>query len=178
MLREHRPTGRNHASWISRAVLRSVILTLAGHGVAAQEALPTAAVPTVEGQFSGTWSYRSFVNEPDLNAPRIAFGSGTLTLVENASHAVTGRIGGPGWELNITGTSAYSETTAQVTLEGRGTINGELWVYSYAGSMAPRWSNAVNQVDAIVGTVVRTVPHSGGAAEAGFTASFYAVRSP
>lgn len=44
----------------------------------------------------------------------------------------------------------------------------------------PHWPNGVGQRQAIVGTVIRTLPHSGGqpskAVPAGVVASFYAVR--
>ena len=62
-------------------------------------------------------------------------------------------------------------------MAGRGFIGGEEWVYDYLGYLVPAWSDGVNQVETIVGSVIRTVPHSGGQAPAGFTATFFAVRS-
>lgn len=57
---------------------------------------------------------------------------------------------------------------------------GEEWIYDYIGWLVPVWpnSNAQLQRAAMVGSVVRTVPHSsnGGTAPAGVVASFYAVR--
>jgi hypothetical protein len=60
-------------------------------------------------------------------------------------------------------------------------VGGEEWVYDYVGWLVPVWPNstATLQQPAIVGSVVRTVPHSGsggGVSPAGVVASFYAVR--
>jgi hypothetical protein len=69
----------------------------------------------------------------------------------------------------------------QVRFQGKGIVSGEMWVYDYIGWLVPTWPNSDStlQRDAIVGSVVRTVPHkSGGGGEnpAGAVASFYAVR--
>ena len=61
--------------------------------------------------------------------------------------------------------------------QGSGTIGGEPWVYDYTGYLVPVWPHGVDQTDAIVGSVVRTVAHSNGQAEAGCVASFIAVRN-
>lgn len=55
-------------------------------------------------------------------------------------------------------------------------IGGEEWVYDYLGYLVPAWPNGRDQAETIVGSVVRAVPHSGGQAAAGFTATFHAVR--
>jgi hypothetical protein len=63
---------------------------------------------------------------------------------------------------------------------GTGTVDDEPWVYDYTGWLIPAWPNGVGQVPAIVGSVIRTIPHSAGpgkTAPAGEVASFYAVRS-
>ena len=56
---------------------------------------------------------------------------------------------------------------------------GEEWIYDYLGFVVPAWPNGQDQVPAIVGTIVRTIPHSGSApgtvAPAGVTASWIAV---
>lgn len=68
----------------------------------------------------------------------------------------------------------------QARFQGKGVVSGEEWVYDYIGWLVPAWpnSNDTLQRPAIVGSVVRTVPHSsgsGGVAPAGVVASFYAV---
>jgi hypothetical protein len=70
----------------------------------------------------------------------------------------------------------------QVRFQGKGVVSGEEWIYDYIGWLAPVWPNSTNQLqrDAIVGSIVRTIPHSngkGGTAPAGYVASFYAVRA-
>lgn len=70
----------------------------------------------------------------------------------------------------------------QVRFEGRGVVGGEEWIYDYIGWLVPVWPNSKARLQraAIVGSVVRTIPHSsgsGGVAPAGVVASFYAVRA-
>lgn len=127
--------------------------------------------------FEGTWSYRSLLNNPDLNASfdSLRFGMGTLVLAAAQGNAVTGSIGGPGWSLAITGTHSPGDP-ARLQLEGRGMIENEEWVYAYLGYLVPTWPKSVDQRDTIAGSVMRVVPHSNGQAPAGFVASFYAVR--
>lgn len=60
--------------------------------------------------------------------------------------------------------------------QGVGMVGGEQWIYDYEGYLIPDWPNGIGQVPAIVGSVIRTIPHSGGTAKAGVVASFYAVR--
>ena len=60
-------------------------------------------------------------------------------------------------------------------------VSGAEWIYDYIGWLVPAWPNSDGRLqrDAIVGSVVRTIPHSngqGGTSPAGVVASFYAVR--
>jgi hypothetical protein len=65
--------------------------------------------------------------------------------------------------------------------QGTGIVNGEQWIYDYEGYLVNHWPNGVQQRPAIVGSVIRTIPHSGGepgtVAPAGVVASFYAVKT-
>ena len=129
------------------------------------------------GSFVGNWSYRSLRNNPDLaldfNALR--FGQGTLSLTEPSPGQIGGTLGGPGWSLDLDGEVTLGSPTA-LRFQGQGDIGGENWVYEYLGYLVPDWPNGVDQVEAIAGTIVRTVPHTGGNATAGYVASWYAVR--
>ena len=49
-------------------------------------------------------------------------------------------------------------------------------IYDYTGFFVPMWSNGVSQRPALVGSVVRTVPHSDGQAKAGVVSSWIAVK--
>jgi hypothetical protein len=127
--------------------------------------------------FVGTWTYRSFVSNPDLGASfdSLEFGRANLVITEPAAGTVGGSIGGTGWSLNLNGTtSAGSPETIRFT--GSGPIGGENWVYDYLGYLVPSWPSGVDQRPAIVGTIIRTVPHSNGQAAAGFVGQWIAVR--
>jgi hypothetical protein len=130
----------------------------------------------------GTWTYRSLLNDPDMNKNfnDLEFGRADLVIMEAAPQLLQGTIGGPGWSLTLHGSRGYG-SPMQVRFQGKGQVRGELWVYDYIGWLVPVWPNsdASLQRPAIVGSVVRTVPHAssgGGIAPAGVVASFYAVR--
>lgn len=132
--------------------------------------------------FVGTWTYRSLLNDPDVTTDfdKLEFGRGTLVITEASPDTLGGTIGGPGWSLSLHGAFAYG-SPMQARFQGRGVVGGEEWIYDYIGWLVPVWpnSNAGLQHAAIVGSVVRTIPHSsgsGGVAPAGVVASFYAVR--
>lgn len=127
--------------------------------------------------FSGSWAYRSLVNNPEISLPfnDLAFGAGLLELSEPSPGKIAGQLGGAGWSLVLDG-SASSGTPPLLQWQGRGVLGGEEWVYDYLGYLVPMWPHGVNQIQTIVGTIIRTEAHSGGQAQAGFTATFYAVR--
>ena len=133
--------------------------------------------------FVGNWAYRSFNNDPDLaTAPNdLLFGEGTLAIAEKSTTELSGTIGGPGWSLDLRGSFGYG-APMQVRFQGKGVVGGEQWIYDYIGWLVPVWPNSTDQLEvpAIVGSVVRTIPHSGaggGTNPAGVVASFYAVRA-
>jgi hypothetical protein len=69
----------------------------------------------------------------------------------------------------------------QVRFQGKGLVSGEEWIYDYIGWLVPVWpnSNPTLQRPAMVGSIVRTIPHSGGDGTvhpAGVVASWYAVK--
>lgn len=140
-----------------------------------------------ENPFEGTWTYRSFLNDPDISKSfnDIEFGRGTIIIEQAPMQALKGTIGGPGWSLVLKGSRAYGNPM-HVRFQGKGVIGGEEWIYDYDGYLVPPWPNGVQQVPAMVGSIVRTVPHSGGASKgggpppinpAGVVASWYAVRA-
>ena len=135
-----------------------------------------------DNPFVGTWTYRSLLNDSDMNKNfnDLEFGRGDLVIAEADSQLLQGTIGGPGWSLTLHGSRGYG-SPMQVRFQGKGLVSGEEWVYDYSGWLVPVWPNsdASLQRPAIVGSVVRTVPHAssgGGTAPAGVVASFYAVR--
>jgi hypothetical protein len=131
---------------------------------------------------TGAWHYRSFLNESkqvsDLNT--ILFGEGDFVLDESVTGTLsgTGDFGG-GDTVHYQGSVMHGNWIT-VRFEGVGTgPKNKDWLYDYVGVIIPQWPNGVNQVQTIVGTVVRTAPHSngsGGIAPAGRVASFIAVK--
>jgi hypothetical protein len=126
---------------------------------------------------AGTWTYRSFQSNPDLATPfeDLEFGRANLVIEEIAPGVVGGTIGGTGWSLALQG-AMTAGTPGTIRFQGCGEIGGETWVYDYHGFLAPQWPAGVNQRPAILGTIIRTVPHSQGQAPAGVVASWIAVR--
>jgi len=134
---------------------------------------------TQPNPFVGAWSYRSLLNDPDLETEfnDLQFGKGTIVINDGPLTELTGSIGGPGWSLDLTGSRSYGNPM-EVRFEGKGVVNGEEWIYSYLGYLVPNWPNGVDQVPAMVGSIVRVIPHSngsGGTNPAGVVASWYAV---
>jgi hypothetical protein len=131
------------------------------------------------GSLVGKWTYRSFIPDPDLNTQfnDLEFGRGTITIQEAPMGVFLGTIGGPGWSLDLNGSINYGDPYS-VRFQGKGVVGGEEWIYDYAGYVIKPWPNGINQVPAIVGTIVRTIPHSsgsGGTAPAGVVDQWIAV---
>lgn len=130
----------------------------------------------------GSWTYRSFLNDPDIGTAfnDLEFGRGTIVIEEGPMAALKGTIGGPGWSLALKGSRAYG-SPMQVRFQGTGVVGGAQWIYDYEGWLVPDWPNGVGQVAAIVGSVIRTIPHPGDGAgvvnPAGVVCSFYAVKT-
>ena len=141
----------------------------------------------MQNPFVGSWTYRSFLNDPVLDPnpnaklSELLFGSGTIVIDDAPPELLTGTIGGDGWSLALRGSRSYG-SPAQVRFQGKGLVGGEEWIYDYIGWLVPVWPASTDQLDraAIVGSVTRTIPHSsgnGGIAPAGVVASFYAVKA-
>jgi len=133
---------------------------------------------------TGLWTYRSYVNSPDLvtdadSALAMIFGQGIFTFQASSSNTLKGTFDmGGGLVLDLEGAIQQagkdSPLTVQINGYGRAGTGTEGWEYDYYGFLAHPWPNGVNQVPAIVGTVIRAKPHNGGSA--GVTASFIAVK--
>jgi hypothetical protein len=135
-----------------------------------------------DNPFVGSWTYRSFLNDLDVNKPfnDLEFGRGTIVIEEALMQSLRGTIGGPGWSLALKGARSYGNPM-HARFEGVGLVGGEKWIYDYQGYLVPDWPNGVDQRPAMVGSVIRTIPHSGGQSgtvnPAGVVCSFYAVRA-
>ncbi len=125
----------------------------------------------------GTWAYRSFLRDKDLSTPfdNLRFGAGTMVLEDAGNGVIQGSLGGSGWSLDLQGHWTDGDPN-MMKVTGSGEIGGELWVYDYLGYLAPAWPDGVEEVPSILGSIIRTEPHSGGTAPAGFVASWYGVK--
>jgi len=131
----------------------------------------------------GTWTYRSFKSNPDINADfdSLEFGRGNIQINNAEMQTLDGKIYGPGWGLELSGSIAYGNPFT-LQFQGKGiSSSGAEWIYSYVGYLVPNWENGVGQVPAIVGTIVRVIPHPTGpnnesTAPAGYVAQWIAVK--
>ena len=141
-----------------------------------------------DNPFVGTWTYRSFRNTPDplgdLEDPpnlqklkAMLFAEADMIIEDAPAGSFAGKLDmGESGVLHFKGASSFGNPFA-VRFQGVGTDGPSLgWVYDYVGYLVPRWPNGVDQRPAIVGSVIRTVPHSNGQAKAGYVASFIAVK--
>jgi hypothetical protein len=136
--------------------------------------------------YSGKWTYRSYLNRPDVivdgdpqKALDMIFGEGLITFETPVGTALKGTLNlGGGFVLDLSGfvLGEPSAAPAVLRISGIGPLGTPTdgWEYDYVGYMAWTWPNGVGQIPAIVGTVVRAKPH--GQAKAGFVASFVATK--
>ena len=117
----------------------------------------------MENPLAGNWAYRSFYNDPDLNksTDSILLGSGTLEIKDARLQVLTGVIGGDGWSLDLQGARSYGDPMS-AWFTGTGVVDGSQWQYDYICYLVPHWPIGKDQVPALVGSVVRAIPHPGG----------------
>lgn len=130
----------------------------------------------------GTWTYRSFISDPDLGADfnSLEFGRGNIRIDKGEMQQFKGLIYGPGWQLTLKGGITYGNPLT-VRFQGKGLVGGAEWMYDYLGYLVNEWPNGVAQRPALVGTIVRTIPHPTGpngqsTAPAGVVAQWIAVK--
>jgi Domain of unknown function (DUF4440) len=131
---------------------------------------------------AGSWTYRSFINDPDPNLPfnDLEFAVADLRLDDAPFGRLSGRLSFGSDYLGLKGSVTYGNPFT-LRFQGVGATAGTIedghpWVYDYLGFLAPAWPNGIDQRPAIVGTIVRTVAHSQGKAKAGVVASWIALR--
>ena len=99
-----------------------------------------------DNPFLGNWTYRSFLNDPDINKSfnDLEFGVGTIVIEEAPMQTLKGTIGGSGWSLVLKGARQYGDPM-HARFQGVGIVNGEKWVYDYEGYLVSQWPNGVDQ---------------------------------
>jgi hypothetical protein len=153
--------------------------------LAIQPLAQTAAASVAGDPYSGKWTYRSYLNRPEVmvegdaqKALGLVFGEGVMTLaVTGADVKGTFDMGG-GYVLDLSGKIVAGTQPGMLEIAGVGRSGTPTdgWEYDYGGQLAKQWPNGVGQIPAIVGSVIRAKPH--GAAKAGLVASFIAVKQP
>jgi hypothetical protein len=135
----------------------------------------------------GSWTYRSLLNDPNQKTAfnDLQFGLGEIKIKETEFDTMGGTIGGTiggTWSLKLHGSIAYG-SPMQARFQGKGINGGFEWIYDYIAWLVPAWPNSDSNLQrtAMVGSVVRTIPHPGLSGTgpmhpAGVVASFYAVR--
>ena len=127
----------------------------------------------------GAWSYRSFVDNPDLEKDfnDLELGRGELTIEHFAPGIFVGRLSfGETYQFRLRGVVDMTPPCS-IRFTGLGdTGDSKGQVYDYVGFFVPTWSNGVDQRPALVGSTVRTVAHNGGRAKAGMVGTFVALK--
>jgi hypothetical protein len=132
---------------------------------------------------AGKWTYRSFFNDPAMvgddrqKALDLIFAEATFTFGISGNQ-LKGIIDWGSGGLDLTGTVCPAgPLTVQIVGMGRYGTQTAGWRYDHNGMLAHEWPNAVSQLPAVVGTVIRVNAH-GPQSPAGVTASFIAVKQP
>ena len=127
----------------------------------------------------GHWTYRSFINDPDISKDfnNIEFGRGELVIADFVPGSFNGRlILGDTYQFKLSGSSSFGNPLT-VRFQGVGdAADSQGHVYDYVGYLVPIWPNGIDQRSALVGSIVRTVPHNGDRAKAGVVASWIAMK--
>lgn len=127
----------------------------------------------------GTWTYRSFVNNPDIDRDfnDLELGRGELTIEDFAPGLFLGLLSfGETYQFRLRGVVDMAPPCS-VRFTGIGfTKDSKDQIYDYVGFFVPMWSNGVDQRPALVGSTVRTVAHNGGRAKAGVVGTFIALK--
>jgi hypothetical protein len=178
-----------------RLVWLGVAAVLAAIAVLLPMPATTPTVLAADGDSSalaGKWTYRSFFNDPAFvgdskeKAYDLIFAEATFTFEITSPTTLKGTIDWGSGGLDLQGTIRPASAGAPLTVEivgtgrpgapgtpGTGTVG---WEYDYYAHLAYKWPNGINQVPALVGSVIRAKPH--GSNPAGLVASFIAVKQP
>jgi hypothetical protein len=136
--------------------------------------------------FAGSWTYRSFLNDPTLTGGdptklvASLFAEGAWSVKDAPPTVFDGELSfGTGFIMDLKGivTPATADRPAHAHIVGAGRegTSSAGYFYDYDGSLTVQWLNGVNQVAAVTGSVIRVKPHNGEAA--GLVASFIAVKA-
>ncbi|MEY2229847.1 hypothetical protein [Streptomyces sp. BF23-19] len=154
---------------------------------------------------AGSWTYRSFINRPDIlpdldpehivkddvgKWARYLFGQGVMTFHPTVTGALTGlfEMGTEESPLDMHLNGKIEDrdgvTWIKWNAHGAPETPSDGWLYEYSGYYTSKWPDGRRQLDAIVGSVVRSQTHddlkpnqtADRTAPAGSVASFVMVR--
>ncbi|MEM6264806.1 MAG: hypothetical protein AAGI38_20000 [Bacteroidota bacterium] len=125
---------------------------------------------------TGKWLYRSFHNIADSKEPPKIFGQGDFNLLPAAYGELVAEFDfGKSFQMKVNGVISFGNPYAlRFQAKGIKGTQSEDWVYDYKGYLVPNWAEGINQVPAIVGSVIRSEPH--GQNQAGYVASFIMLK--
>lgn len=127
----------------------------------------------------GNWTYRSFYNKPDMvtDFNQIKLWEADLVLESDGPFLVKGTLSNAGYQLTVRGTVITGSDKPIIRLRAEGVTgtNTQGWIYDYEGELCFKWPDGDEQRPAIVGSVIRSVPHAPDRM-AGIVYSFVAVR--
>lgn len=159
----------------------------------------------VYDNLAGNWTYRSLVNRADIlpeldpenivkedvaKWARYMFGQGLMVFQPTVTGGLEGLFDmgddkNP-LSMNIRGKCESRDGVIWIRWNAYGIANtaSDGWLYEYEGYLTNRWPNGAKQIEAIVGSVIRSQPHDDLApnqtadrsARAGVVASFVMVR--
>lgn len=131
-----------------------------------------------QNPFVGTWTYRSFRNEPTLYEDwnQLKFGDGELVIDDTPIGQMSGHLTFlPDYSFRLQGYCTLGNPFT-IRFQGVGDArDSDGQKYDYLGYLSPLWPNGVDQRLAIVGTIVRTRRPDNPTLE-GYVASWIAVQ--
>lgn len=122
-----------------------------------QIAAPQSSTNSSRSDFlNGTWTYRSYHSDPNLDATpqSLLYGVWELDLKVDSFNQVSGTMSMGGWSMNLNGEFASGDP-GKLKLNIAGKVAGEQRQYLAEGYISPNWNEGVGQRPAFVGSIVR-----------------------
>jgi len=133
----------------------------------------------MQGPLLGRWTYRSFMNNPniDVDFGELEFGRGELIVEYLCRGTFIGRlVFADDYQFRLQGVATPGDPPT-IRFRGIGDADeSKDQIYDYFGCLMPLWPHPTRKRLTIVGSVVRAVAHDGDAAPAGQAASFIAIK--
>ncbi len=145
--------------------------------------------PPFTSELPGSWIYRNFNpafvegDQTPLRERQLIVGEGVFKLETPTSTMLKGAFEWGGGFLDLlNGTvqpgAGGEPSSFEIVGTGRPDTSTVGWQYDYHGHLTRSWPNGINQVPALVGSVIRVKPHNGVPmrSQAGEVLSFIAVK--